>query len=253
MKILTINVNKGGAGKTTLAHNLAEYFALDSKVLLFDFDDSANLTHRYEEFDGIKNTVIKLFDGGVDEPIKLSANLSLYAGSSQVEQLKEQLNSRRRREYLFGKWLGENYDRLESEYDYLVIDTENDEGILTVNALIATDMVLGIAEASKDSVTALGRLKKFVSEINQDFERNITLKFVANKINFAETASKDLLDALESYPEYLGYLPRRTVLANDVALVNQPFNKVDDETYAIVIGLFETIKQELDKAGEDGE
>ena len=36
MKILTININKGGTGKTTLSHNLAEYLAKDNRVLDVD-------------------------------------------------------------------------------------------------------------------------------------------------------------------------------------------------------------------------
>ncbi|WP_460059508.1 ParA family protein, partial [Pseudolactococcus yaeyamensis] len=69
MKIITINVNKGGAGKTTFAHNFAEYLKQNYRVLLLDFDDSANLTNRYGYFDKLENTVISLFEQTVARPV----------------------------------------------------------------------------------------------------------------------------------------------------------------------------------------
>jgi chromosome partitioning protein len=246
MKIITINVNKGGAGKTTLAHNFAEYLARDYRVLLLDFDDSSNLTNRYGSRETERNTVVELFETGKVYPIPIKDNLDIIAGSRDVEGLKERLTSKRRREYIFGKWLGENYSKLKQDYEYLVIDTENDEGILTVNALLVSDMILGIAEASKDSVTALARLKEFVQDINSDFDCNLHLSFVANKINLSEKASNDLLIALADYPEYLGYLPRRTSLANETSIFTLP--KVQDTaTFEQVSELFSKIKIRLDK------
>ncbi|MDR0200274.1 MAG: ParA family protein [Streptococcaceae bacterium] len=251
MKIITINVNKGGAGKTTVAHNFAEYLAKDSRVLLMDFDDSANLTHRYGEFDKSENTVIGLFETGKVTPVNVTAkeqkSLSLIAGHQEVEVLKERLNTRRRREYIFGKWLAENIEQLEKDYDYMVIDTENDEGILTVNALLVSDVVLGIAEASKDSVTALARLREFVDDINHDFESDIHLYFIGNKINLSEKASNDLLTALNNFDGYLGYLPRRTLLADDVTIFNSD-NPKAAETVAQVTEVFDKIKEKLEEA-----
>ncbi|CAK1228577.1 ParA family protein [Fructobacillus evanidus] len=219
MKIITINVNKGGAGKTTLAYNLAEFLKQDHRVLLMDFDDSANLTHRYGHFTNLNQTVINLFENGDVKPIALKNNLDLIAGHSTVEQLKERLNTRRQREIIFGKWLAQNEQELTDKYDYLIIDTENDEGILTQNALIVSDLVIGVAEASKDSFVALLDLKQFVSELNQDFDVQAKLTFVANKINLSENASKELLEELHHYQEYRGYLPRRTKLADDAPII----------------------------------
>src|SRR5574337_1106517 len=85
MKIITINVNKGGAGKTTFAHNFAEWLRKKERVLLLDFDDSVNLTHRYGYFSDIKATVVSLFSEGVVEPIQASRSaVMLPAGVTTV-------------------------------------------------------------------------------------------------------------------------------------------------------------------------
>ena len=248
MKILTVNINKGGTGKTTLSFNLAQYLAKNNKVLLMDFDDSCNLTGRYNVVPEEKNTIISLFDKEYVEPIEITTNLHLVASYFGVDSLKERQNNRRRREYTLGKWIAKNYDKLSSSYDYIIIDTENDEAILTINALIVSDVVLGIAEPSKDAVEALIKLKYFVNDLNNDFDSNAKIFYLGNRINFSESSSKEFLQALEKKSEYLGYIPRRTIIAGDVTVFDNP--KADKLLIKELEILFSKIKEELDKENE---
>lgn len=245
MKILTININKGGTGKTTLAHNFSEFLAKKNKILLMDFDDSCNLTGRYDVVPTEENTIISLFDKEFVNPIKISDNLDLVCSFHGVSELKERQNGRRRREYALGKWIAKNYDKLSSTYDYIIIDTENDEGILTTNALIVSDIFLGVAEPSKDAVEALIKLKYFVNDLNNDFNQNARLLFLGNRINFSENSSKDFIEALEKKEEYIGYIPRRTIIGDDLAIFNNP--KADKNLVKEIETLFLKIKKELDK------
>ena len=57
--------------------------------------------------------------------------------------------------------------------------------------------------------------------------------------------SKDFIEALEKKEEYLGYIPRRTVIGDDVAVFNNP--KVDKKLLSELADLFKNIKNELDK------
>lgn len=248
MKILTININKGGTGKTTLSHNLAEYLAKDNRVLLMDFDDSCNLTGRYNVTPKEENTIISLFDKEYVEPIKVRENLDLICSYYGVDLLKERQNGRRRREYTLGKWIAKNHEKLSENYDYIIIDTENDEAILTINALIVSDVVLGIAEPSKDAVEALIKLKYFVNDLNSDFDSETKLFYLGNRINFSENMSKDFIEALERKEEYLGCIPRRTLIGDDIAVFNNP--KVDKKLKKELESLFIKIKNELDKENE---
>ncbi|WP_161981097.1 ParA family protein [Streptococcus sp. S784/96/1] len=245
MKILTVNINKGGPGKTTFAHNFAEYLAKKYRVLLMDFDDSANLTGRYTSDLAEENSITAIFDEKEVTPLTISPNLDLIGSDSGVERLKERQATKRRREYALGKWLAKNEDWLTQRYDYVIIDTENDEGILTINALIVSDVVIGIAEPSKDAAKALVALKRFVADLNDDFSAQARLYFIANRVNFSENASKDFLASLSERDDYLGYLPRRTVLGDDVAVINNP--NTPKALLEQVETLFETIKTQLDK------
>jgi chromosome partitioning protein len=241
MIIITVNVNKGGAGKTTFTHNFAEWLKKTHRVLLIDFDDSANLTNRYGHFNQTENTVLSLFDTGFVKPIHVDVNLDLIAGHREVELLKERVNGKRRREYIFGKWLAQNQAYLMENYDYILIDTENDEGVLTQNAIIVSDLVIGLAEASKDSVSALSSLRAFVNDLNADFEEDTQLAFVANKINHTETASKELLKALKRFPDYLGYIPRRTALADEYSIFSSQSELKNKELLSQVETVFQAV------------
>lgn len=245
MKILTVNINKGGTGKTTFAFNFAEYLSKNHRVLLMDLDDSGNLTGRYDVNPIEENTIVSLFDKETVKPLTITPTLDLICSFYGVDALKERQSNRRRREYALGKWLAKNYDTLKQTYDYIVIDTENDEGILTINALIISDVVVGIAEPSKDAVTALAALKYFVNDLNNDFDANTKVCYLGNRINFSENASKDFLSVLESKSEYIGYLPRRTVIAEDIALFDNP--RVDTALKQEITNVFLRIQQKLDE------
>lgn len=245
MKILTVNINKDGTGKTTFAHNFAEYLAKNHRVLLMDFDDSGNLTGRYIKKLAPENSIVAIFEGAEVRPLTVKPNLDLVGSDSGVERLKERQATKRRREYALGKWFAQNYDWLSNQYDYVVIDTENDEGILTINALIVSDVVLGISEPGKDAVKALAALKCFVTELNDDFSSEARLLFVANRINFSENTSRDFLTSLEQRPEYIGYLPRRTAIGDDVSIFDKP--TVSKNLLRQVIDLFDTILDQLNQ------
>lgn len=251
MKILTTNINKGGTGKTTFTHNFADYLSQHNKVLLMDFDDSANLTGRYGHYEQFENTILSIFEGGKTVPISLTEQLSLIAGSPATEALKERLQTRRQREQLLGKWLAHHYDELSKQYDYLLIDTENDEGILTINALIVSDLIVGIAEPSRDAVLALNQLRSLVNELKEDFHIHPWLFFLANRVNFSENASKEMLEAMQNQSEYLGYIPRRALLSHDETAFrqikkNQKLFYQQRELINELTILFSQIKQKLD-------
>ena len=49
MKIITININKGGTGKSTFSYNFSKWLSSikHKKVLLIDGDSSCNLTYSF--------------------------------------------------------------------------------------------------------------------------------------------------------------------------------------------------------------
>ena len=139
---------------------------------------------------------------------------------------------------------------MESTYDYIIIDTENDEGILTQNAIIVSDLVIGISEPGKDSFVALHCLRSFVDDLNHDFDEQTQVVCVANKIDTRENDSNELLEELSLLPEYLGYLPRRTILMNEKSIFSLRIDSKNKAVIDHVETLFDQIKAKVDQLEE---
>ncbi|GFH41403.1 ParA family protein [Lactococcus insecticola] len=262
-KVLTSNINKGGTGKTAFLYNFAYYLSEKGfKVLVIDTDDSKNLTNLYEDkfednFEEIKteNTVMALFNSDLEkvvEPLKLTENIDLIAGDKKLENFKKILVSKINREKILVSWLSDNYDELLENYDYILIDSENSQDDIVVNTLLASDLVIGVAESSDNSVYAINDLQQFISQLDKAFNVDIQYKIIGNKIDTREKSSKDLISALEEVEgikeNYLGYIPKKTAFQSSNTIYEAPRKSNNLDTIIHINKLFKSIKEILDKA-----
>ena len=143
-KIIAVANQKGGVGKTTTAINLSACLGvLEKKVLLIDCDPQANTTsgvgydHTQIEkssYDCLignhlaSKTVLKTSSPNLD---LIPANIDLVAAEIELVDIDE-------REYCLKKSIQE----IKSNYDYIIIDCAPSLGILTLNALAASDSVI---------------------------------------------------------------------------------------------------------------
>ena len=143
-KIITFANQKGGVGKTTTCVNMAAYLAvMGKKVLLVDIDPQGNSTSGL----GIrKNKLSKtIYDILMDEVNAVEVimhtgieNLDILPSSNDLSGAERELFSVAEREYVFKKAI----QRLKNTYDYVFIDCPPSLGVLTINALTASDSVL---------------------------------------------------------------------------------------------------------------
>ena len=147
-KIIVIANEKGGVAKTTLAINLSAVMASikKKKVLLIDLDPQGNSTdalfHKisddhtptmYEVFKN-ENTVLK------DIIVKTSTpNFDIAPSNLKLASAEMHLAGIMGREHVLKNSL-DNDTIL--KYDYIIIDTSPSLGILTINALVASQYVL---------------------------------------------------------------------------------------------------------------
>lgn len=268
MKILTVNAEKGGVGKTTLTWNIAEYFAKTSRVLLIDLDEIRNLTNRYslQNFP-VENTIIPIFDETASQAVPITANvgLDLLAGSRQLKDIKQTLATKSGERYFLMKWLGKNSKQLEKKYDYILIDTHPDFSVLTDNALAVADIVLTMTQPSEDALIAMATEENHIAGLKdmlinpmtgESFVHARVVK-IGNRIAHNTKESRNFLSQ-ESEIEgcYLGSIQERSVvgiansektplidLVRDDRYQTLSFKKFFSDTFEI----FEALKKELER------
>ncbi len=143
-KIISIANQKGGAGKTTTCTNLAAYVAaMGKKVLVIDLDSQGNATSGLgiEKNKDLK-TIYDLISGDTDikDVIKqtIVENLDIIPSTVDLAGAEIEMVQMPQREKLVKGIV----DSIKDSYDFIMIDCPPSLGLITVNALTASNSVL---------------------------------------------------------------------------------------------------------------
>lgn len=192
MKIISFNIEAGGVGKTAICVNTA--FLLASKgyrVLVLGTDRSMNLTNRMigyyarkndldtdELLANIKpeNTVEMLFQRLPFSPIKITDNIDLIAETKTLYNLSDVKSF----SLLHWWWDVENY--LTEEYDYILIDTHNDQSEFTKAVFAISDIVTAIINKTEKTYDKKVAEVRALLEVVKNENRSRTETFVNARV-----------------------------------------------------------------------
>ena len=159
-KIISIANQKGGVGKTTTAVNLSAALAvMEFKVLLVDADPQANATSGVGvDPENLEKSAYECFLGQADIHDCIvetdTPNLSILPTRIDLVGAEVELVNEKNREYFISRAL----ESVKDEYDFILIDCSPSLGLITVNALMASDSVIIPIQSEYFALEGLGKL-----------------------------------------------------------------------------------------------
>ncbi len=221
-KIFSVVNQKGGVGKTTTAINLSACFAIKGKrVLLIDLDPQGNAsTGMGIEVSQRQNTIYEVLIG----EIKLSTaimptaikNLKLVTSTVDLSVLDIEIASFENREYILQKEL----ELIKKEYDIIIIDCPPSLGLITINAMVASNGIIIPMQCEFFSLEGLSHLLNTTDLIKQNFNDNLNISGIVltmhdKRNKLTEQVEKDVRD-------FLGDKVYKSCIARNIKLSEAP-------------------------------
>lgn len=200
-KIIAVVNQKGGTGKTTTTENLGIGIANEGKrVLLVDMDPQASLTISLGNpqpdkiSPSISDILGKVLQDSLDNPregiISHEEGIDLVPSNIELSGLEVSLVNAMSRETILKQYL----ESVKKDYDYILLDCMPSLGMLTINALAASDSVLIPVQAQYLSAKGLEQLLQTVSKVQRQINPKIRidgilLTMVDMRTNYAKEIS----------------------------------------------------------------
>ena len=170
-KIISMVNHKGGVGKTTSTLNLGRALSLQKqRVLIIDIDPQANLSQAAGIEEPEKSIYHAMCENESLPVLNLAGNFDLIPADLDLSEAELRLQSDVNGYFILKKLL----KSVEEKYDYILIDCPPSLGILTLNALIASNRVIVVVQseylAVKGLQTIFNLIEKLKENLNADLE-----------------------------------------------------------------------------------
>ncbi len=221
---------KGGTGKTTSTVNIgAGLTRLGQKVLLIDLDPQANLTYHLGVKGGeIRASTAEILEGRarIEEAIIEKAGLDVIPSSLALADTEARIFNLPARERL----LSEPLARVRDKYNYILIDCPPSLGILTLNALVASDGVFIPIEVQALPLQGLRAIDRIIELVRDRLNPELRIAgIIATRYDNRKILSREVLEAIRGH---FGSLLFKTLIRETVRLAEAPGFGEDIFSYA---------------------
>lgn len=233
MKTISISNIKGGVGKSSTAAVLGSGLAGKGyRVLMVDSDPQTNLTMCFlpEQADDALSLYHIYAEGKRIDDVKIAVKdrLDLVIGDFALCNSDMQFLKAGRL-----KMLDKALKNLEEGYDFVVIDTPPNLGVLSLNTFIASDYIIVPMAADSFSLKGVRLLKQALDDVEEELDRRIKVAgILLTKYNSRTNISKLLEKSLHSAAELLDTKVFESRIRQAVVVQESQLAKEDLFSYA---------------------
>lgn len=203
-KVIAITNQKGGVGKTTTTVNLGVGLAKDGhRVLLIDADPQGSLTVSLgiKDPDSLDESLATVMTASIEDMqlppetgiIQHEEGIDLMPSNIELSGIETGLFNTMSREFVLRNYI----NTVKHNYDFILIDCMPSLGMMTINALVASDSVIIPSQPNFLSTKGLNLLLRSISKVKRSINPalrvdGILLTMVDNRTNNA----KDIISSL---------------------------------------------------------
>lgn len=227
-KVISLINQKGGVGKTTTSINLSASLAiLNKKVLLIDLDPQCNATTGIGLNKGeIEKSVYNVLNNtaNIKEAIVKTKYKNLYVLPANINlagidiEILEQ--GRTKENYIKAEQLKNHIAEIKDIFDFIIIDCPPALGIITTNALTASDSVIIPVQCEFFALEGITQLLKAIMYTQQNLNPDLAIEGVL--LTMLDSRTNLGLEVVEEIRSYFKDKVYNTIIPRLIRLTEAP-------------------------------
>lgn len=227
MKVITVTNEKGGVGKTTTALAIGEAMRRrGSRILYIDLDPQGNMSYTLGVEGGALETLLQ--PENVSQYIHHTDRGDVLASAEGLARADAILTDAGR-EYLVADAL----QIISKEYDGIIIDTPPSLGILTINALTASNGCVIPVQADLYSLQGLTQVARTIGKVRKHSNAALEVYgILITRYNGRTVVRRDIAAVLDGYAQQLQTKVFTSRIRENTSIIEAQVRKTDIYSYA---------------------
>jgi len=221
--VISISNQKGGVAKTTTAISIAAELSKNkNSVLIIDLDPQCSATSglgmRSKEDDNVDLYDVFFSNCSLNDIIKSTEfpNLDIAPSSSDLVSIELEIGKKPGRELILQTEIG----LLKNTYDYVIIDCPPSSGLLSLNALAASNSLIIPLQAEYYALEGISSLMQTIKFVNSTINPNLNILGVI--VTMFDSRTNLSVQVLEEAKKYFNELMFNSIIPRNIRISESP-------------------------------